>query len=295
MRVRILIVSILLMLSSFVTAQVEVSVGSPNSDASSILDLKSDDKGFLIPRLSTPLREAIDSPGRSLLVFDTTEGKFYFYDGGQWYSLNELVRTADSNNINLPSGNLSIGGNISASGDVSTSNLSISGFSTNALVPTGVIFMWSGSIASIPPGWALCDGSNGTPDLRERFIVGAGSGDNAAVTETMAYSPGTNDGLNSVTLAANQTGLVSHIHSITDLGHNHGINNGTSRFATWINNEADAGSGSSGHEVSPTVHPFTVDNSTTGVTINSVASSTALQSHENRPPYFALAFIMKLP
>lgn len=39
-------------------------------------------------------------------------------------------------------------------------------------LPSGVIVMWSGS--SIPSGWALCDGTNGTPDLRDRFIVGAG-------------------------------------------------------------------------------------------------------------------------
>ena len=41
----------------------------------------------------------------------------------------------------------------------------------SSLVPTGIISMWSGSIAKIPAGWALCDGSNGTPDLRDRFIV----------------------------------------------------------------------------------------------------------------------------
>ena len=43
------------------------------------------------------------------------------------------------------------------------------------IIPTGVIVMWSGSIASIPTGWLICDGTNGTPDLRNRFIVGAGS------------------------------------------------------------------------------------------------------------------------
>ena len=41
-------------------------------------------------------------------------------------------------------------------------------------IPSGVIVMWSGSIASIPTGWALCNGSSGTPDLRNRFVVGAG-------------------------------------------------------------------------------------------------------------------------
>jgi hypothetical protein len=42
-------------------------------------------------------------------------------------------------------------------------------------IPTGAIILWSGSIGSIPTGWALCDGTNGTPDLRNRFVIGAGS------------------------------------------------------------------------------------------------------------------------
>lgn len=40
--------------------------------------------------------------------------------------------------------------------------------------PIGSITLWSGSVASIPANWQLCDGTNGTPDLRDRFIQGAG-------------------------------------------------------------------------------------------------------------------------
>ena len=43
------------------------------------------------------------------------------------------------------------------------------------LIPSGAILIWSGSIATIPDSWVLCDGSNGTPDLRGRFILGAGN------------------------------------------------------------------------------------------------------------------------
>lgn len=50
-------------------------------------------------------------------------------------------------------------------------------------VPAGVIVMWSGTIATIPTGWVLCNGSNGTPDLRDRFIVGATS-DDSGVAKT---------------------------------------------------------------------------------------------------------------
>jgi len=42
-------------------------------------------------------------------------------------------------------------------------------------LPTGIICLWYGSIGSIPAGWVICDGNNGTPDLRDKFLVGAGS------------------------------------------------------------------------------------------------------------------------
>jgi hypothetical protein len=66
------------------------------------------------------------------------------------------------------------------------------------IVPVGGIIMWSGSIATIPTRWALCDGTNSTPDLRDRFIVGAGS----------TYSPGATGG------SANAI-VVSHSHTAT--------------------------------------------------------------------------------
>src|SRR5690554_5897142 len=62
------------------------------------------------------------------------------------------------------------------------------------VVPTGGIILWSGPIANIPAGWALCNGDNGTPDLRNRFIVGAGS----------TYSVGDTGGTDSVTLTTAQ-------------------------------------------------------------------------------------------
>ena len=68
-------------------------------------------------------------------------------------------------------------------------------------VPSGCILMWSGPTSTIPNGWHLCDGSNGTPDLRNRFIVGAGS----------TYGTGDTGGTNSVQLTLNQ--IPSRTHS----------------------------------------------------------------------------------
>ena len=70
-------------------------------------------------------------------------------------------------------------------------------------IPKGVIVMWSGTLATIPAGWALCDGTNGTPDLQNKFIRGA----------TTATLPGTKGGADTVTLAT--TNLPSHAHTTT--------------------------------------------------------------------------------
>jgi len=110
-------------------------------------------------------------------------------------------------------------------------------------LPSGVITIWSGSIASIPSGWVICDGNNGTPDLRDRWVVGAGS-----------------------TYAVNDTGgALTHTHSFTGDGHTHTLPGG-----------ANVGSGGGYNDV-------TGSGQATGTT--DAASS--------KPPYHALAFIMK--
>ena len=72
------------------------------------------------------------------------------------------------------------------------------------MLPTGVILLWSGSIVSIPSGWVLCDGNNGTPNLQNRFLVGAG--DTYTVDET--------------------GGNVNHNHDFTGDGHDHNMPGG---------------------------------------------------------------------
>jgi microcystin-dependent protein len=94
----------------------------------------------------------------------------------------------------------------------STTQLATTAFVQNS-IPVGLITLWSGSIASIPSGWALCNGSSGTPDLRDRFVVGAGS----------AYAVAATGGFNTITLDTTQ--IPSHTHTgttaATDLSHTH--------------------------------------------------------------------------
>lgn len=150
----------------------------------------------------------------------------------------------------------------------------------------GMIVMWSGSAASIPAGWSLCDGTNGTPDLRDRFIVGAG----------MSYAVGATGGAATVTLNVNQT--PEHIHNLSgatsSVGDHSHLTDGTAAGSNG-NSEVFAGRFGGGNSVSsglyqrPTL-PAGAHSHTFSGTTSSVGSN---QAHENRPPYYALCFIRK--
>lgn len=180
-------------------------------------------------------------------------------------------------------------------------------------MPSGVIVMWSGSIAAIPSGWALCNGLNGTPNLQDRFIVGAGN----------SYAVGATGGAATVALTVDQ--LPSHSHGAsawTDQQGSHQHGGGTSgvgdhqHISPWGESDARGAtwgvSGGTGYQGSGQTdwdnyqymtspagnhsHSITTDwqgqhGHNVGVSIGSTGSGNA---HENRPPYYALAYIMKL-
>ena len=145
-------------------------------------------------------------------------------------------------------------------------------------MPAGIIVMWAGLLVTIPIGWLLCDGQNGTPDLRDRFIKGTGS------------NPGTTGGGLTHTHAAH-TGVINHTHPVSDPGHAHV----TQRYPT-------ATGGSSGFTIDTSMSGTLADNTlatkaaTTGVTTTNPAGGVASLTHDNpnhEPPYYALAFIQK--
>lgn len=156
-------------------------------------------------------------------------------------------------------------------------------------IPRGIITMWSGAVNAVPSGWHLCDGTNGTPDLRNRFIVGAGN----------SYAPGNTGGALSytpkVTVKAANTGVQVGYHTLT-VGempsHSHalllykGDESAGGRCDSYGGRAYIQGDtclptgGNQGHN-----HPI-ADNGHIHT-----ASASAVDS---RPPYYALAFIMKL-
>ena len=169
-------------------------------------------------------------------------------------------------------------------------------FIEGALVPIGGIIMWSGSIATIPPSWRLCNGANGTPNLQDRFLVGAGSG----------YAVGATGGSANATLVSHShTGTtgghsVDHSHFVPDPGHAHTLNyevplrtddvdRGTGSSAFSIDNSVVPGTSASGTGITNT--NGTSNNHTHDFTTSTQGSSA---TNANLPPYYALAFIMRV-
>ena len=127
-------------------------------------------------------------------------------------------------------------------------------------IPIGGIILWSGSAATIPSGWSLCDGSNGTPNLVNRFVLGAN-----ATSPTV----GTIGGTGTVTLEANN--LPAHTHPFTFNYIETSVSGGGDSRVTDIQNTPNTS----------TTSVSTNNNSTTNTAINIM------------PPYYALCYIMR--
>jgi len=147
---------------------------------------------------------------------------------------------------------------------------------SGATIPAGLISMWSGSIGSIPSGWYLCDGSNGTPNLTDRFIIGAGS----------SYAVNGVGGVSSVTLTTNN--MPAHTHTatstVTDPGHSH-------QYKTY----GLGNNGLTGNANTNTDWGYAqTDTKTTNITVATTNASTGSgTSFSILNPYYALAFIQK--
>jgi len=343
-------------------AQVGINTTAP--DSSAVLDLNANNKGLLIPTMTTTQREAmqvappVSGLADGLLVFDTDKKRFYFWDidVSKWVVVNNWRKeyTSDSSDeehvtVELDSnsnvgigevspaskltvnGNLSIGSNIAAptngafvygqvrigSGAGTTAKLEVEGttittdsitapnFWGRGTVPVGFIGMYSGStdaslfdgtgkgiVGSKMEGWAICNGNNGTPNLRGRFIVGSTSGpnNNAPINASeinKTYNVEDTGGENSHTLSIAE--MPRHNHSIDDPGHSHNY----TKYNNLRNHIDFASAGASNyldkvwnHTTSGTTNP-----EYTGISINYTGND---QPHENRPPYYAVYYIMRI-
>lgn len=134
-------------------------------------------------------------------------------------------------------------------------------------VPVGTILPYYGSLLTIPEGWHLCDGTNGTPDLRDRFLTGAGS----------SYALGATGGENFHTLTIDE--MPSHNHPFSNSGSLSAIERKRARdYITFGYDE------------------YRYSNGYLPTSFSSLSSGYAggSQAHENRPPFYAVYYIMKI-
>ena len=153
-----------------------------------------------------------------------------------------------------PSTNRLTAGSFAGDG-ANLTNLTVDGF------VSGMIILWSGAADAIPTGFTLCNGQNNTPDLRGRFVVGYhdSNGD---------YDVNDTGGAETVTLSIAQ--IPSHDHNVDVLA----------EFASTHGTWQTAGGYRQVHTGGTHRKPITSDTGGGG-------------SHENRPPYYALCYIMK--
>ena len=168
------------------------------------------------------------------------------------------------------------------SGGKISGNLNITGELTIAGTPivsfvSGMIMLWSGSSASIPTGWLLCDGTNNTPDLRNRFVVGAGS------TYSVNDTGGSADAI-----------IPSHSHSGSTSSA--GVHSHTLR----IRQSRDPGGAnltSQSYEYNGLIENAYTNTTTfsAGAHSHSLNINTTGESAENKnlPPFYALCYIIK--
>ena len=150
------------------------------------------------------------------------------------------------------------------------------------MVPKGGIIIWSGSVNDIPAGWVLCDGSNGTPDLRDRFVLGAGNN----------YAVGAKAGEETHTLTIDEMPSHSHGRGTMDI---------TGQFPACVEQEDITSVGGAfymsgrAYEAGGVGHSgdwllnFKASKSWTGTSSYEGNS----KPHNNMPPYYALCYIMR--
>lgn len=225
-----------------------------------------------------------------------------YYTISQTYSRAEMDTRYVQKSGSTMTGPLTLASNPSSSLQAATKQ-----YVDNIALPAGVIVMWSGSTANVPSGWRLCDGGGGTPDLRDRFIVGAGAN----------YSPGNvggstthNHGINVFDTTLTIAQIPAHSHGVNDPSHAHGVYDpGHAHSYTGLITNQPHPTGSASFEARGSAAGYTTGASGTGIGIYgaytgiSIQNTGSSQAHghsatcnttDHRPPYYALCFIMKL-
>lgn len=172
-------------------------------------------------------------------------------------------------------------------------------------LPTGIVCAWYGTLGNVPAGWLLCDGQNGTPDLRERFIMGGGG--DFAVHTTGGVETFTPAGTIAAGGTHNHTGTVAGTAiTIAQMPAHAHLNGVTDNIATLFNHGSAAANPTTAQSIESGGSTGTLEGNTTsvgggqshthGLTIDNGGNHThafAGTAGDARPPFYVLAFIMK--
>lgn len=299
-------------------------------------------RGLLSPTMTAFNRISISSGNNvaadGLMVYDVTHKMPYYYNSAssRWISMSPFVLSTPSGstgvtptgfittpsgssgfsvgiNTQTPSKELDVAGNAGITGSVIVGtnatvngsltvngNFSKSGFPDNPFVPAGTIVMWHGS--SIPAGWVECNGSNGTPDLRGKFIVAAGQAAGTPLPGDVNpnYAANTTGGENRHALTKSE--IPGHSHKMNGDGATVSVSGGAHSHGVPLIAGSTGVLGGSGKDVIPTngnggtsssalhSHP---NGEFSGQTGDGTSDGLSGQAHENRPHYYVLRFIMK--
>jgi len=314
--------AVLLFLFCSIYGQAQVGINNPLPDSNSVLDLKANNKGLLIPRMTTVQREAMVSlsPTQGMMVYDTKLDVIFIFYSSKWYAMNpwKTEYRTDKNSSSASMTSMTAGsinyGNIGIGVPYPTEKLQVNGkikateFIGYGAVPLGGIIMWSGKTP--PTGYVLCVGGGGAhtnhftvPDLRGRFVVGFDPAKanynqpgNLSTQGGSSKIAGGSGGLDSVSLDLSQ--IPRHNHGIDDPSHTHKYYDFNAY--TSVGFEADCSCDRSDGVSGGSWTYRTGQSVTTGITVEygggvgSAQSGSNGANHENRPPYYTLAYIMRV-
>ena len=180
-------------------------------------------------------------------------------------------------------------------------------FPSGGSLPAGLIVMWHGLLSAIPSGWVLCDGANGTPDLRSKFVKGAAAGIDPGATggaTTHTHAGHSNHGVTQPSAHSNHAVTQPNNHADV-LNHVHVQNAASVATGGLVGSTPDASTSSSvasGYSsANPTANGVAAQvHAGTAVDAHSAHSGAAVDAHsahdtpDSQPPFFAVAYIMKL-
>lgn len=240
----------------------------------------------------------------------------YADGGGATATVYDISNVFSASNITITGGTISGISSLGVSG-----TLTADAFVGAGVMPSGGIALWSGSVGSIPSGWYLCDGTNGTPDLRNDFVIGAGgaysvgdTGGSNTISDVPAHThtlSGTTNSETNHTHTTNMGAAGSHTHSAvtSDPGnhtHTQGFYVNTGGSLLRANNRSSGNltftltsAGAHTHTINQNAagsHNHTVNLTTDGAhthTYSGTTGSAGGGSVTTTPPYYALCYIMK--